>query len=145
MLAASNGVGKINETMQGSVLGSWDKRLSRGTKSNYNFLTVSKEPLGRLVHAAKFGDDAYVGRMLFSPLAVPALFCLCWSQGPHSDPTSLGLPWDLIHNGTQNPPKALPPSSTQEGAGVTYLGHTSDGRLGTLGNLDPVFSLREGM
>lgn len=52
---------KINETMQGSALSFWDERLSRGTKSNYDFLTVSKEPLGRLVLASKFREDAYVG------------------------------------------------------------------------------------
>ena len=54
---------KINETMQGSALSSWDERLSRGTKSNYDFLTVSKEPLGRLVLASKFREDAFVGWM----------------------------------------------------------------------------------
>lgn len=54
MPAASNGV-KINEMMQGSALSSWDERLSRSTKSNYNFLTVSKEPLGRLALASKSG------------------------------------------------------------------------------------------
>lgn len=65
MPAASNGV-KINEMMQGSALSSWDERLSRSTKSNYNFLTVSKEPLGRLVLASKSGQDARLRCMLFS-------------------------------------------------------------------------------
>lgn len=65
MPAATNGV-KINEMMQGSALSFWDERLSRNTKSNYNFLTVSKEPLGRLVLASKSGQDACLGCMLFS-------------------------------------------------------------------------------
>lgn len=89
MPAASNGVAKINETMHRSALSSWDERFGRSTKSNYNFLTVSKEPLGKLVLASKFGEDARVGPMPFSLLVVPA-FAACAGLGgsaliqPHS-------------------------------------------------------------
>lgn len=73
MLAASNGV-KINEMMQGSALSSWDERLSRSTKSNYNF-TVSKEPLGRLVLLLNL-DRMPVWDACFSPYGSPGWLLL---------------------------------------------------------------------
>lgn len=66
MLAASNGMVKINEMMQRSALSSWDKRLGKSTKSNYNFPTFSKNPLERLALASKFREDACLGRIVFS-------------------------------------------------------------------------------
>lgn len=82
MPAASNGVAKINETVHRSALSSWDERFSRSTKSNYNFLTVSKEPLGKLVLASKLGEDARVGPLPFSLLVVPAVAACAGLGGP---------------------------------------------------------------
>lgn len=52
--------------MQASALSFRDERLRRGTKSNSNFLVISKEPLGGLVLASKLGEDACLGWMLSS-------------------------------------------------------------------------------
>ena len=78
MPAASGGV-EINETVQGGALSSWDETLSRGTESTDDFLTVSKEPLGRLALASKFRKHAYVGWMLFSLRVGLAVSCFCCS------------------------------------------------------------------
>lgn len=93
MPMASNGV-KINEVMQGSALSSWDERLSRSTKPNYNSLPVSKEPLGGLVFASKSGQDACLGCMLLSMAARAASACLD-SSPPRP---VLSLPSGLINN-----------------------------------------------
>lgn len=58
MPAALNGV-KINEMTQGSALSSWDERLSGRAKSRDNSLTVSEEPLERLVLASEFEEETY--------------------------------------------------------------------------------------
>lgn len=142
MPAASNGVVKINETMQGSALSSWDERLSRSTKSNYNFLTVSKDPLGRLVLAAKFGEDACVGRMLFSLLAVPAVSCLCWAWQLCSNPAALGLPSDFIAKEVRALQSTAPSSTLTARSRATHFGQASDGDIWILGHLGAVPSLR---
>jgi len=72
---------EINQTVQGGALSSWDETLSRGTESTDNFLTVSKEPLGRLALASKFRKPTYAGWMLFSLRVGPAVSCFCFSSG----------------------------------------------------------------
>ena len=96
MPVALNSV-KINEMMQGSALSSWDERLSRSTKSNYNFLPVSKEPLGGLVLASKSGQDACLGCMLLSPRqsGQPSASACFDNSLPR---VALSLPSDLINN-----------------------------------------------
>lgn len=144
MLAASNGV-KINEMMQGSTLSSWDERLSRSTKSNYNFLTVSKEPFGRLVLLlnldrmpvwdACFSLSGSPGWLLLLLVLTALLRAQCSMDPQVSSTTEV-----------RDPAKAPPPSSrlTARSRGNLF-GQGIDGDLFIFRNLGTVPDLRTGM